>query len=303
MKRYRAPRITDQVFAAVLRGFRESKKFQSLADSTRDGWGRELRLMEDPDKLGGVSVMILRPSLVQAYMDGLSERPGKQEVALKALKQVERWAVVRDLLPHPITTGVEIIGSSGGHHPWHDDHVALAERYAGRGFGRVVTLAANTGQRGSDLVKMRWTDIETINGRPGVNVIQKKTGIRLWVPFTQALTAAMEGWERSPGFIVRRIGGGAWTRKGLSSEWPIVRDGTPELKALSELGLVLHGLRATACVRLSRLGATSRQIADWVGMSEKMVARYCRFSEQKANALAAVVLLDNFRGSQVLEKK
>jgi integrase len=67
---------------------------------------------------------------------------------------------------------------------------------------RVITLAANTGQRGSDLVRMRWTDIEEVDGRPGINVTQQKTGLVIWVPFTQELMAAVATWERRPGFIL-----------------------------------------------------------------------------------------------------
>jgi hypothetical protein len=65
-----------------------------------------------------------------------------------------------------------------------------------------------------------------------------------------------------------------------------------ELAPLKEAGLVLHGLRATAVVRLRRAGATTGQIAGMVGMSEVMVNRYCRFSVQRENALAAVHYLD-----------
>lgn len=57
-------------------------------------------------------------------------------------------------------------------------------------------------------------------------------------------------------------------------------------------GLVLHGLRATAVVRLRRAGATTPQIVDMVGLSAPMVERYSRFADQKQNTLAAVVLLD-----------
>jgi hypothetical protein len=42
-------------------------------------------------------------------------------------------------------------------------------------------------------------------------------------------------------------------------------------------------MRATACVA-SRAGATTRQIGDTAGMSEDMVARHCRFSDQRENA-------------------
>jgi integrase len=287
---FRAAKITDGCFAAVIRAFFASPKFQGYSPATREVWGRELRLAERPDTLGTISVNLMRPALVQAFMDGMADRPGKQAAALAALRQLERWAIVRDLLPQPITMGVEIGHSDGGHRPWTEEQVRLAETCARPELARVVTLGANTGQRGSDLVKMRWTDLEIYNGRLGINVVQIKTGRQIWVPLTRELEAALAGWERRPGFILLRPTGIAWTRKALTWAWIVERDTNPALKPLA--GLVLHGLRATACVRLLRAGANTRQIADMVGMSEPVVGRYCRFSVQRENASAAVLHLD-----------
>ena len=61
---------------------------------------------------------------------------------------------------------------------------------------------------------------------------------------------------------------------------------------------MLHGLRGHACVRLLRHGANTRQISDWVGMSEGMVKNYTKFSDQKDNAIAAVFLLDGTQAEQ-----
>ncbi len=291
-KRQQAARITDGCFAMVIRAFMDSPKFKGYGASTQDNWGRQLRLASRPDTLGGLSIYKIRPALVQAFLDGLSDRPGKQGVCLRVFKQLERWAIVRDMLPQAITTGVEIEKSDGGHAPWTHEQVELGEHNARHGFSRVITLAANTGQRGSDLVKMRWTDIEEVNGRPGINVVQKKTGRQLWIPFTQALISAISTWERRPGFILLRPSGIPWTRHRISNDWVIERRDNAALAPLRDDGLVIHGLRATACVRLSRSGATTRQISDMVGMSEPMVARYCRFSDQKENAVAAVMHLD-----------
>jgi len=293
---FRAAKITEGCFAAVIRAFIASPKFQNYSPATREVWGRELRLAERPDTLGAISVNIIRPALVQAFMDGMSDRPGKQAAALAALRQVERWAIVRDLLCQPITTGVEFTRSHDGHKPWTDEQVQLAETQARPELARVVTLAANTGQRGSDLVKMRWTDIEDYKGRAGINVVQVKTGKEIWVPITHELATAMAGWERRPGFILLRPTGIPWTRKALTWAWIVERDTNPALAPLA--GLVLHGLRATACVRLLRAGANTRQIADMVGMSEQIVGRYCRFSVQRENASAAVVYLDRNKSEQ-----
>jgi len=287
---FRAAKITDDSFAAVVRAFMASPRFQGYSPATRDAWGRELRLAERPDTLGAISVNVIRPALVQAFIDGLADRPGKQAAALAALRQVERWAIVRDLLPAPITTGIEFERSHDGHKPWTEEQVHLAEMQARPELARVITLAVNTGQRGSDLVKMRWTDLEVYNGLTGINVTQKKTGRQTWVPVTAELSAAMAGWERRPGFILLRPTGIAWTRKALTWAWIVERDNNPALRPLA--GLVLHGLRATACVRLLRAGANTRQIADMVGMSEEIVGRYCRFSVQRENASAAVLHLD-----------
>jgi integrase len=151
-------------------------------------------------------------------------------------------------------------------------------------------MGANTGQRGSDLVKMRWTDIEEVQGRPGVNVVQQKTGLKIWVPFTKLSMAAMATWERQPGMILRKYDGLPFdNRQQLTDAWVRERE-KPEMEPLRHLHL--HGLRGTAVVRLRRSGASIPEITSMVGMSQAMVERYCRFSIQRENALAAVERLD-----------
>jgi integrase len=282
--------ITNEVFASVIRAYLSSPKFQGLSPETQRSYRRTLLLAECPDGLGSVPVEEMRPALVQAFLDGISDRPAAQQKAKRVLAALERWAIVRDLLPRQITTGTEAPGSNGGHVPWTDEQVLHAETHAAPHLSRAITLAANTGQRGSDLCMMRWTAIETINGRPGINVVQKKTGLQIWVPFTQALIAVMATWERRPGFILTRPDGTPFNRPALTNAWTEERR-RPELTELA--GLTLHGLRGAAVVRLRRAGVTVPQICDVVGMSPQMVARYCRFSDQRENALAAMNTLES----------
>jgi integrase len=290
--RRRIPTIKRGTFAEVIRAYVVSPKFDALAQSTRISYRHLLGLAERPDTLGSLPVDIIRPALVQAFLDGFADRPAQQKCAQTALKAVEKWALVRDLLPFPITVGTQAPGGTGGHVPWTEEQVALAEKHARPHLARVITLAANTGQRGSDLVRMRWTDIEEVNGRPGINVTQQKTGLVIWVPFTQELMAAVAAWERRPGFILLKEDGHPFTRQQLSDQWLRERDTRFALLPLSTAGVVLHGLRGFAVVRLRRAGANTGQIADMVGMSEQMVKRYSRFSRQRENALAAVHYLD-----------
>lgn len=293
-------RVTDDKFASVVRRFMDSSHFRDdLSEGTKDLWGRELRLAAHPDSLGSVSVDQIRPKLVQAFLDGISDRPSKQQSALTALKQLEKWAIVRDYLPRQITLGVETKDAKGGHIPWTQEQVELAERYARPDLARAITLAANTGQRGSDLVRMGWGDIETFDGVKGINVRQRKTGRAVWIPITSTLAAAMATWERKPGPILTKLDGRPWGKRNhLTMAWALHRTTNRNLEELWYLGpnrdqaARLHGLRGFACVQLLRAGANTRQVSDMVGMSEPMVANYTRFSVQKANAVAAVIHLE-----------
>lgn len=290
--RSKAAKISKESFAAVIRAFTSSPKFQGLSKAAQGNYGRVFRLAERPDTLGAVPVEQMRPALVQAFLDGYSDRLAMQKVAQTALKSLEKWALVRDMLHHSITFGTEAPGSDGGNEPWSDEQVALAELHARPDLARMVTLAANTGQRGSDLVKMRWSDLEEYEGRLGINVVQRKTGLKIWVPMTEPLMAAIGTWERRPSYLILKPDDTPFTREQLSDHWLRERTKNAALAPLIPLGLSMHGLRATACVRLLRAGAHPRQIADMVGMSEQTVAHYCRFSEQRKNALAAVHYLD-----------
>lgn len=294
-------KIVEGSFAAVIRAYLASPKFTALAPETQRNYRTFLAMAEHPETLGAFSTLEVRPSLIQAFLDGLAATPGRQKNARTALKAVEKFALVRDLLPYPIMTGTETIKIDGGHEPWPDAMVNLAIEHARPDLARVVMLAVELGQRGSDIIKMRWTDIEEqvdpLSGeqRPGVHVIQKKTGVRLWIPFTQAMIAAIETWRpsrRPPFFLALRADGTPFDRSALSWAWNQERARNESLAPLEAAGLVIHGLRATAVVRARQRGATVLQISSMFGMSEPMVARYSRLADQREMAMAAVHHID-----------
>lgn len=286
-----------KTFATVINAFLKSPDFLvELAESTQDGYRRYLLLAEKPTTLGAVPVDVIRPALVQIFLDELAHKPGSYTNARVALKALEKWAVVRDFLPFPIMTGTKAKKPGGGHKPWTEHQIETAIKHARDDISRIVVLASNTGQRGSDLIKMCWSDIEKIDGRPGINVIQRKTGLHLWIPMTQNLQTAMATWERWAGPILLCNGKPWGTRAQFTMAWTYERDTNPELAPCRDM--VLHGLRATACVRLRRLGATESQISDMVGLSIPMVSRYCKPSLQKDNATAAVIMLDGTNGER-----
>src|SRR5262245_7951579 len=128
VRHQRRGHIRGGTFAQVIRAYLASPKFDSLAKSARTGYRYLLGLAEQPATLGAYPVDVIRPALVQAFLDGLADRPAQQRNAQTALKAVEKWAIVRDLLPYPITMGTEAPGGTGAFEPWSDEQVQLAER-------------------------------------------------------------------------------------------------------------------------------------------------------------------------------
>ena len=292
--------VSADSFYALCRDYRMSDKFKSLGQETQKLWGRELEFACRPNCLGHLSAFDVGPAETEEYLDGWSDKPGKQAAALTAFKQLEKWALKKKRIKIQFTLGVEIQKSDGGHIPWTDGHVELGEAKARPDLARVITLGAATGQRGSDLIRLMPSDIEVVRGIRGINVKQVKTGVELWIPITQALATAMESWEKRPGPFCRMLDGEPWpSRKPLTEAWNYERDhANPALQSLKDLGLVLHGLRGHKCVRLYNEGYNTKQIANLVGMSEQMVARYTKKSVQKENAVAAILHLDPFLKEQ-----
>ena len=307
-----APMVMENTFAAVIRTFMASAYWDSLKENTRKSWGRELLLIAaSADGLGGVPVDQVRPKLVQAWLEGFADRPGKQHACLNVLRRLAKWAGVKELLPGgDITFGCTINRGKGGRLPWSDEQIALAMAHAPPRFHRAIRLGAETGQRPSDLVRMKWADLETIDGRLGINLVTKKVGLTLWIPFTREFEREVMEWEREwraqptqALTILTDPKGRPWNERNMGTDWSKqTRDRAKgEMHALR--GYTMHGLRATACVRLMRAGATTRQISDMVGLSEPMVTRYCRFASRKKTASATVLLLDEARTIEGISRR
>jgi integrase len=142
-----------------------------------------------------------------------------------------------------------------------------------------------TGQRGSDAVRLGPTMIDDGGFDLGWKG-QTKTGERPWVPILPELEAEIATWEKQPGPYLRTKTGKAFTRKYLAEQFREMVQDIPELADAT-----MHGLRATAVIRLKRAGLSDLIISDVVGMSVEMVKLYTRFEDKKESGKAALVML------------
>lgn len=287
MRRSRASRGT---LGSIIEQYRSSDEFLQLRPRTKEGY--DYALLKFNETLGEMPVEDMTRNLMRKFLSKFADRPATQKRVLQALRTVDRWAVGYDLMGTSMTMGIKVKGGTGAREPWTDAEIALALEHAREPLPRLILLAAETGQRAGDLVRMTWRQLDTSGDRWRIDVKQEKTDLALWIPVTRTLRVALETWDRSLGYMVTKADGTPYTRPDLSSTWYKEIHRNPALEPLRLRKLSFHGLRASAVIRLRRMGLTDSEVASIVGMSVPMVSRYSRRANQWLNAVAALDRLD-----------
>lgn len=257
---------------------------ETIEPMTLYHYKRSLQIAKDA--WGDANIAALRPAHVKELIDGLAPTPSKANHVLATLKTLSAWARVKDLTSQSFTEGVKAYKLAGGHRPWTDEQIAVALAKLTGMVRRGFLLYLYTGQRGSDIVRLGWSDID----EGGFNLKQAKTGVEVWCPIVPELAAEMATWEKLPGPFIKQANGLPYYRKLYWKHF------TEAIDAVTELAEVtLHGLRCTAVIRLRRAGLSTGQIGDIVGMSLGTITRYCRFADRKLSGKAALIQMNNYR--------
>jgi integrase len=165
------------------------------------------------------------------------------------------------------------------HEPWPPELIERFLREARPSLCWAVKLALYTGQRRSDLVKMKWSQFDG----ECIEVRQQKTGALLLIPCHRALRAELESMPRVADTILVGERRAPLTGSSLSV---MVR------RALREMGVngyAIHGLRKNAAVALADAGCNAFEIAAITGhRTLGMVAHYAKRRDQRRHARSAM---------------
>jgi integrase len=270
---------SEMTVQAVADLFRVSKAFPRKA-GTADQYERQMKVI--CAGFGNDPITVLVPSVIREIVEGMEDRPGAANNFLGVMRAFSTWSIVHGYLTSSMTEGVKPYKVTGGHKPWTSEQIAAADKHLTGMVRRGVMLALYTGQRGSDVVRLGPTFVD----EGGFDLSQIKTGREVWCPILPELAKEMADWERRPGPYMLQESGKPYTRKRFSIHFDEAREGIPELESVT-----LHGLRATAVVRLRQAGLETAQIQDVIGMSMAMIERYSRFANRKQSGRAAIVKL------------
>lgn len=273
--------------------YRRSEEFKALAQSTRDNWIPWLDKVEK--EFGELSIAQFdRPQVrpvIRKWRDQWRDRPRTADYAKQVLSRVLSFAVADGQLRLNPCPGIpNLYHSDRSDRIWTDDDLKRFLKHASPQVSWVVRLAAMTGFRQGDLLRLCW-------GHVRAHDIEYRTGKsrgrrRAIAPLTQDAKDLLASIPKRNARILTNSDGEPW--RGFSSSW---RETLIKAK-MQDRDLHFHDLRGTAATNLYRAGFTIREIAETLGWSEdkveKLIDLYIKRDE---------IMADRARRLELLQKR
>lgn len=279
-ERPREPTLADLIFR-----YRKSAEWHALKPSSRKTYEAAFLLMEP---LAPLPLRALKRRHIKDGMNALvtAGKIGNARLLVAIFGVILQHAVEDELIDFNPARGIKTPKSTP-YKAWTDEQITHALRVLPEHLRRALILGLYTGQRVGDCARMTWADWDGST----IRVRQQKTGVEVWIPAHNALKAEMEAWraEAKTLTILANRAGKPWANaSSLSHTF------NDELRGPLE-GLVFHGLRKTAAVRLAEAGCTVHEIAAITGhQSLAMVQHYTAAADRRRQAKAAVIKLESF---------
>lgn len=269
--------------AALAHDYEVSKEYASKAAATRHVY--RLTINKIVRYLGDFPVNDLGREDVSLVLEAKITGPGAYNLfvaVLGALYRFGRRSGKTTLNPTSDIVKME----TGEHKAWPEALVEEGLRARQDRIRLAIHLLYFTGQRIGDVLKMRWSDIkgETIH------VTQQKTGKRLVIPIAKELREELAAIPKVGMTILAQENG-----KPIRDQ--AIRD---EIKAFGKdhgHSVVPHGLRKNAVISLLEAGCTVAETAAITGQTYQLVEYYARQVDQARLGSAAILKLENKRGT------
>jgi integrase len=273
------PTAAPGTFAALAIRYYGSPQFQSLSATSRSNYRRVIDGFLEQH--GHRRVDQMTREHVDIVVGKMADRPGAGIILLKRIRTLVRYAMALGWTDRDPTAGVKAYRSKEIH-TWNEQEIALFEKRWPEGSRERLAFALllYTGQRGSDVHRMSWTDIvgDTIR------VAQRKTAAKLSIPIHDALHRLLAMATNHDQTILATAYGKPFSVKGF---------GNMMSGAIREAGLPArckpHGLRKAAARRLAEAGCSASEIMAITGHKTLAeVERYTRAAEQERLARQAI---------------
>jgi len=220
---------------------------------------------------------ITRPMLLD-YRDRTYGQKARCRLGLMIIFILMQFGWDRGYCSDNPARGIRHLPPKVGYAKWEMEEVGRVLAIASPEIKDAIYLALYTGQRRSDLVKMRWDNYDGTY----IHVIQQKTGKPLAIPVHPVLRKELERMREKGGDYMLT------TKTGL--KWVGDYLGTALSRAAREAGVEksIHGIRKTTASVLAESGCTPFEIAAITGQTLQQVTNYTKAADQKTMARKAL---------------
>jgi integrase len=263
-------RVDKSKLAAWVTLYRASDEYKGLAESTRANWAPWLDEMKA--HFGTLSMRQFdRPKIriaIRQWRDRWKATPRAADYAKQVLSRVLSFAVAEGAIQFNPCEGIpNIYHSDRSELVWTPEDIDALCAGAPKEIVWAAKLAAHTGLRLGDLVKLGWSSV-------GDLAIERRTGKSrgrrtATIPLTAACRALLDEIPKRAATVLTSTRGHSWTTNGFGTAWSRAFNASP----LKGRDLHFHDLRGTAATNFYRADFTIREIAVIMGWSEDKVER------------------------------
>jgi integrase len=277
-------RATDASrFRSLVVLYKGSGDYKKLADSTKRNWSSWLDRISDhfgalriaqfdrPDKI--------RP-IIRRWRNQWADKPRTADYGLQVLSRVLSFAVdpLGKIAGNPCEGIKQLYSANRSEIIWTGADIAQLKKTCSADVGHAADLAAHTGLRLGDLLRLSWSHV----GEDAITISTGKSNHRRTaiIPLYDDLRAVLNRVPKRATTVLSNVRRRPWTSNGFGTAFNRAKIAA----GMTERDLHFHDLRGTAVTKFYVAGVPERVIAEIMAWEEDHVAKIIRRYVDRAAA-------------------
>jgi integrase len=285
-------------FRSLVVLYKSSTAYTGLAPSTQKNWAPWLDRIGD--YFGSLRIAQFdRPDKIRPVIRGCRSKwaatPRTADYGLQVLSAVLSYAVdpLGKIGRNPCEGIKRLYSGDRSEIIWQDADIDQLKKTCRLEVAWAVDLAAHTGLRESDLLRLCWSHVRSEESAIVLPTGKSRGQREAIIPLYDALRAILKAIPKRGPMILTNARGRPWTRNGFGT----AINRAKHAAGLEDRNLHFHDLRGTAATRFYVAGIPERVIAEIMGWEEEHVRKIIRRYVGRAAATKALIEKLNRRGT------
>jgi integrase len=283
-------------FRSLVVLYKASGDYKKLADTTKRNWSRWLDRISD--HFGSLRIAQfdrpekIRP-VIRRWRSQWTDKPRSADYAMQVLSRVLSHAVdpLGKIASNPCEGIKQLYSADRSEIIWLESDIDHLKVTCSDDVAHAVDLAAHTGLRLSDLLRLSWSHI----GEDSITITTSKSKHRRTaiIPLYDDLRSVLARTPKRSTTVLSNIRRRPWTANGFGTAFNRAKIAA----GMDDRDLHFHDLRGTAVTKLYIAGVPERVIAEVMAWEEEYVAKIIRRYVGRAAATKALILQINRKGT------